>query len=144
MNLLLRRNLLFKIVKSPDAKLDINVALGAPDYPRAEAANPSLLAEKVRSHLTDEKRLLRIYGSEVVVGRLLGNRDAARLLLINYGAARSPVTAVRIRVLSAYPHRHAVQFDAPLDLEDAGVQDGATEFTLPELKTFAVIDLARK
>jgi hypothetical protein len=144
MNLLLRRNLLFKIVKSPDAKLDINVALGAPDYPRAEAANPSLLAEKVRSHLTDEKRLLRIYGSEVVVGRLLGNRDAARLLLINYGAARSPVTAVRIRVLGAYPRQHAVQFDAPLDLEDAGVQDGATEFTLPELKTFAVIDLARK
>jgi len=141
MNLLLRRNLLFKIVKSPDAKLDINVALGTPDYPRAEAANPNLLAEKVRAHLTDEKRLLRIYGSEVVVGRLLGNRDAARLLLINYGAARGAVSGMRIRVLGAYSQQHAVQFDAPLDLRDAGTQDGATEFTVPELKTFAVIDL---
>jgi hypothetical protein len=144
MNLLIRRNLLFKIIKSPDSQLDLTVALGTPDYPRSEAANPSLLAEKVRAHLTDEKRLLRIYGNEVVVGRLLGNGAPARLLLINYGAARGAVSGIRVRVRGIYPHQRAVQFDAPVvTLQDAGVQEGATEFTLPELKTFAVIDLER-
>lgn len=144
MNLLVRRDLLFKVVKSPVPKLDLTVALGTPEYPRSEAANPSLLAEKARAHLTDEKRLLRIYGSEVVIGRLLGNGTAARLLLLNYGAARNAVNGIRVRVLGSYPHQHAVQFGAPaLDLQDVSVQNGATEFTVPELKTFGVIDLTR-
>lgn len=142
MNLLIRRNLLVKVVQKPDSKLDLNVALGQADYPRAEAANPKLLAEKVRSHLTDEKRLLRIYGSEVVIGRLLGNGSEARLLLLNYGAAKSPVHGLRIRVLGSYPKIHAVQYgDAPCRLTDVLTESGATEFTLPELGTFATIDL---
>ncbi|MBV8708200.1 MAG: hypothetical protein JO185_25595 [Acidobacteriaceae bacterium] len=142
MNLLVRRNLLFKVVQGPDPKLDLNVALGQADYPRAEAANPKLLAEKVRAHLTDEKRLLRIYGSEVVIGRLLGNESAARLFLLNYGAAKSPVHGLRIRVLGSYPKIHAVQYgDAPCRLTDILTESGATEFTLPELATFATIDL---
>jgi hypothetical protein len=142
MNLLVRRNLLFKVVQQPDPKLDLNVALGEKDYPRAEAGNPKLLAEKVRAHLTDEKRLLRIYGSEVVIGRLLGNRDAARLSLINYGAAKSPVHGLRIRVLGSYPKLRAVQYgSAPCRLTDLVTGPDATEFTLPELETFATIDL---
>ena len=142
MNLLVRRNLLFKVVQQPDPKLDLNVALGQGDYPRAEAGNPKLLAEKVRAHLTDEKRLLRIYGSEVVIGRLLRDRNAARLLLINYGAAKSPVHGLRIRVLGSYPKLHAVQYgNAPCRLTDVLTGPDATEFTLPELGTFATIDL---
>ncbi len=142
MNLLIRRNLLFKVVKYPDPKLDLTVALGSADYPRAEASNPSLLAEKVRANLTDQKRLLRIYGSEVVVGRLLGNGNAARLFLINYGAARSPVHGVRIRVLGSYRNPRAVQYGgADTRLLDISFDSDAIEFTLPELKTFAIIDL---
>ena len=143
MNLLVRRNLLFKVVQQPDPKLDLNVTLGQGDYPRAEAGNPKLLAEKVRAHLTDEKRKLRIYGSEVVIGRLLGNRSAARLFLINYGAAKSPVHGLRIRVRGSYPKVNAVQYgDAPCRLTDVLTESDATEFTLPELGTFAIIDLA--
>ncbi|MFL6463077.1 MAG: hypothetical protein ACJ73N_01525 [Bryobacteraceae bacterium] len=143
MNLLIRRNLLVKVVQHPDPKLDLNVALGQRDYPRAEAGNPKLLAEKVRAHLTDEKRLLRIYGSEVVIGRLLGDRSTARLFLINYGAAKSPVHGLRIRVRGGYSKVNAVQFgDAQCRLTDVLTESDATEFTLPELGTFAIIDLA--
>jgi hypothetical protein len=143
MNLLVRRNLLLKVVREPDPKMDLTVALGEPDYPRAEAGNPKLLAEKVRAHLTDEKRKLRIYGSEVVIGRLLGDHNAARLFLINYGAAKSPVHGLRIRVLGSYAKLHAVQYgNTNCRLTDVLTDSGATEFTLPELATFATIDLA--
>jgi hypothetical protein len=118
------------------------VALGNPDYPRTEAGNPKLLAEKVRAHLTDEKRLLRIYGSDVVIGRLLGDPHTARLFLINYGAAKSPIHGLRIKVLSSYSKLHAVQYgNSPCYLTDILTGSDATEFTLPELGTFATIDL---
>ena len=144
MNLLVRRNLLFKVVKQPDPKLDLNVVPGSAQYPKSEAANPSLLAEKVRANLTDAKRLLRLYGSEVVVGRLVGHGGDVRLYLINYGVARSPANGVRIRVLGAFHKQEAMQFDAPeTKLIDVAVNSSATEFTLPELKTFAIIDLAK-
>jgi len=142
MNLLIRRNLLFKVVKRPDPKLDLTVALGSHDYPRSEAQNPSLLAEKVRSNLTDQKRLLRIYGSEVVIGRLVSDRRCARLFLINYGVARSPVHGLRVRVLGKYANPTAMQFDsADTSLQDVSNDPSGIEFTLPELKTFAVIHL---
>jgi hypothetical protein len=144
MNLLVRRNLLFRVVKSPDPKLDLTVALGSAQYPRSEAGNPSLLAEKVRSNLTDEKRLLRLYGSEVVVGRLVGNGNRRRLYLLNYGAARSPVEGIRIRLLGVYPHGDVAEYDKPnASLLDFSTASGTTEFTVPELKTFAVITLSR-
>jgi hypothetical protein len=144
MNLLIRRNLLFKVVVHPDPKLDLNVALGSPQYPKSEASNPSLLAETVRSNLTDQKRLLRVYGSEVVVARLLGNDDSARLFLINYSASRSPVHGLRVRILGQYRKPEALQYDsANLPLQDISSDSDAIEFTLPQLDTFAIIDLAR-
>jgi hypothetical protein len=144
MNLLVRRNILFRVVSQPDSNLNLNVALGQPDYPRTEAGNPKLLAEKVRSHLTDEKRLLRIYGSEVVVGRLLGDSKTAQLYLINYGALKSPVEGLRIRVLGEYSKIHAAQYGSTnTQLMDVTTSSGGTEFTLPELKTFAIINLAQ-
>ena len=144
MNLLVRRNLLFRVVKKADPTLDLTVVPGSAEYPKTEAVNPSLLAEKVRGNLTDAKRLLRLYGSDVVVGRLVGHGGDARLYLINYGAARSPAHGVRIRVLGAFSKQEATQFDSPeTKLMDVSTDSGATEFTLPELKTFAIINLAK-
>ena len=37
----------------------INIAMGDPGYPAAEAADPSAFALKIRRQLTDEKRTLR-------------------------------------------------------------------------------------
>ena len=68
MNLLVRNNLLFRVVAAPDKRLKLNVKLGDKEYPLADAKNPGTVAHSVRSNLTDEKRSLRIYGSQVVVG----------------------------------------------------------------------------
>jgi hypothetical protein len=143
MNLLVRRNLLFRLVSKPDPSLDLTVKLGTPEYPKSEAANPSLLAEKVRSNLGDEKRYLRLYGSEVVVARLVTAPQADTLFLLNYGATRVPVNGLRVRVLGKYSGAKISDFataaEAPLDL----IHDSqAIEFTLKELGTFAVVSLA--
>ena len=41
MNLLARRNLLFDVVQAPSPRYRINIRIGAPEYPREEAADPS-------------------------------------------------------------------------------------------------------
>ena len=144
MNLLVRRNLLFRVVKDADAKLDLNVKPGSPEYPQSEAGNPPLLAEKVRANLTDEKRLLRIYGSEVVVGRLEGDRSRTDLFLLNYGASRVPVDGMRVRVLGDFKHEAVHDVGLPDEkLLDVSQNQQATEFTLKALSILAVVDLTK-
>jgi hypothetical protein len=144
MNLLVRRNLLFRLVAKPDPSLDLTVKLGTPEYPKAEAANPSMMAEKVRSNLGDDKRLLRLYGSEVVVGRLVSAPAGDTLFLINYGATRVPVHGIRVRVLGKYSGVKVSGFGAPAESPLDVVRDAKSiEFTLQELGTFAVVSLAR-
>lgn len=145
MGLLVRDNLMFKLVPKPDSSLKLNVQIGTKDYPREEAKNPGLVAKNIRFKLTDEKRSLRIYGSQVVLGRLTGTRDHVRLELLNYAAGERGVDGLRIRVLGKYTHHTAVAAGAASGVKvvDYTVEDGATELTLAELKTFAVIDLSR-
>ena len=139
MNLFTRRNLLFRIVKAPDAHLDLNVRLGAPEYPRAAAANPSEFASMVRRKLTDEKRLLRVYGSDVVIGRLTGDQSKARLHLLNYGART--VEGLRVRLLGEYKSARLSMPGGDANVSDLVAADGSTEFTIPTLDTYAIIDL---
>ncbi len=73
LNLLARRNLLFQIVPAPDPKYDLNIQIGSSEYPKSATADPSGFAAAVRQKLTDNKRLLRIFGTDVVLGRLEGN-----------------------------------------------------------------------
>jgi len=143
-NLLVRSNLLFRIVSAPDPKLKLNVKLGTKDYSMEEAKNPTVLSHLVRSNLTDEKRTVRIYGSQVVVARLTGTNGHLRLQLLNYGAPSRKVDGVRIRVLGRYQnHKLAVEGSPDEKLLDYTVEPNATEFTLRELNTYAVIDLSR-
>jgi hypothetical protein len=140
MNLLARRNLLFDIVKSPAARFRINIAIGSAAYPREEAADPSAFALKVRRDLTDEQRSLRLFGSEVVIGRLTGDGKAARLHLINYGGRE--IEGLRVRVRGSYRTGEAhVAGAGKLPLEDHVVADGITEFSVPRIASYAVIDL---
>jgi len=140
LNLMARHNLLFHVIPAADPKYDLNVRLGEADYSKEEAANPYEFAMKVRRRLTDEKRLLRIYGSNVVLGRLSGEGSKARLHLLNYG--RNTVHGLRVRVLGAYEEGKVSVFDHPdARLEDFSVQEGATEFTIAEMATYAVVDL---
>jgi hypothetical protein len=140
MNLLARRNLLFQIVKAPASSLPLTIAIGSPEYPASEAADPSGFAQKVRRQLTDERRSLRVFGSEVVICRLTGTAAQVRLHLLNYGGRE--IEGLRIRVRGAYAAGEAhVAGAGRLPLADHLVADGATEFSLPRLATYAVVDL---
>ena len=64
MNLLARRNLLYQIVPAPSSRFPINIAVGSPQYPREDAADPSAFALKIRRQLTDDRRTLRVFGAK--------------------------------------------------------------------------------
>jgi hypothetical protein len=134
LNLLARHNLLFRVTPAVDPKYDLNIS----NVP--EAANPYEFAMQVRRHLTDEKRLVRIYGSNVVLVRMTGDGSVARLHLLNYGKAT--VKGLRVRVLGSYKQGKLAAFAHDgAALGDYNMVDGATEFTIPELGAYAVVDL---
>jgi len=141
MNLLARRNLLFDVVQAPSPRYRINIRIGAPEYPREEAADPSAFALRIRRQLTDDQRALRVYGSEVVICRLTADAGRARVHVINYGGRE--IEGLRIRLRGAYGNgeAHVAGGVGHLALQDQVVADGATEFSLPRLTTYAVIDL---
>jgi hypothetical protein len=140
MNLLARRNLLFEIEKAPSPRFPINVVIGTAGYSREDAADPSGFAQKVRTQLTDERRSLRIYGSEVVIARLTSDGMRARLHLINYGGR--DIEGLRVRVRGPYRGGDAyIAGTGKAALQDQVVADGAIEFSLPKMGTYAVVDL---
>jgi len=140
MNLLVRRNLLFSILDAPQARFRINLQLGSPDYPRAEAADPSALALKVRRQLSDGERALRLYGTEGVIARLTADAGRARLFLLNYGGGR--IDDLRVRVRGPYTEGTAlVTGSGQVPLEEVASGDGSMEFSLSQLGRYAVIDL---
>jgi len=139
MNLLARRNLLFEVLKTPSPRFRVNIVIGSREYPAADAADPSAFALKIRRLLTDEQRSLRFYGSEVVIGRLTGDGQRIRLHVINYGGRE--IEGLRVRVRGAYATGDAyVAGSGRVPLADHVVTDGATEFSLPRIGPYAVID----
>lgn len=140
MNLLARRNLLFHVEKGPSAQFRINVVVGSAAYPQAEAADPSTFAQKIRAQLTDAQRSLRLYGSEVVIARLTSDGKRARVHLINYGGR--DIEGLRVRVRGGYSRGDAyVAGTGKVAVNDQVVADGAIEFSLPRIGTYAVVDL---
>lgn len=142
MNLMARHNLLYKIVPSVDPHLEINIKLGTKEFPLEQAEDPGFLSHKLRAQLGDEKRLLRVYGSEVVIARLLGDGQHARVHILNYSTR--PVPGLRVRVMGEYAHQAVKAFSKPdMKLQDVSVADGATEFTVPQMSTYVVVDLTK-
>lgn len=140
MNLLARRNLLFQVVQAPSPRFPINIAIGSREYPAQEAADPSAFALKIRRQLTDDARSLRVYGSEVVICRLTGDAARVRLHLINYGGRE--IQGVRIRLRGTYVNGEVhVSGVGSTALQDFVSADGATEFSIPRLTTYAIVDL---
>jgi hypothetical protein len=137
MNLMVKGNLLFRTVRAPDRSAKLNVKLGTKEFPLEDAKNPGKMAQLIRSTLTDDKRSVRVYGSVTVIARVTGNAERVRIQLLNYAGAERQVNGLRVRVLGKYSrHNHPA-------LLDFTVEPDATEFTLPEMKTYAVIDLSR-
>jgi hypothetical protein len=133
LNLLSRRNLLYKIVSSPDLHLRLNVAANSDD--------PHLFAAKVREHLTDDQRSLRIYGSEVVLCRLVGDAGQVRIHLLNYGGR--PMEGIRVRVRGKFSSAKLYGVASSKPVADYTTTDGFTEFSIPVLGVYGVVDLAR-
>jgi hypothetical protein len=140
LNLMARGNLLFKVVREPAPDVALNVRIGSKEFPRKDARDPGAFALSVRRRLTDEKRSLRLYGSEAVLGRLLREGSRARLHLLNYGGR--PIGGLRVRLLGSWAPPEALVFgEGRAPVEDYAAGDGATEFSLPTLGPYAVIDL---
>ena len=145
LNLFTRRNLLYRVVTAPEQQLNLNVRIGSAEFPRASVANPYEFAARVRSMLGDDKRLVRIYGSNTVLVHLTGDGRRARLFLLNYSRRAVPQT-VRVRLAGAY---RPVKFTAPGSPPDSKLLDvaqvrGAIEFSVPPFTTLGLIDLAAK
>jgi len=147
LNLLTRRNLLYRVVTEPDPALDVTVRLGSEEFPLAAAADPSQFAARVRAKLGDDKRLVRLYGTSTIIARLAGDGNKARLYLLNYRQGRESrggwnLPSVRVRVLGRYQPRFAGYGAAPsAALTDIEHVDGATEFWVPNFMILAIIDL---
>jgi hypothetical protein len=140
LNLLTRRNLLYRAVPAPSPLFPLTIRIGPDGYSPEEAADPSALALKVRRKLTDAKRSLRLFGSEAVIARLTADATRARLHLLNYGGRE--IEGLRVRLRGAYPTAEAhVAGHGRLALTDHVVADGATEFSLPRLPVYGVVDL---
>jgi hypothetical protein len=154
LKMLSRRNLLYRVVSTPDPALDLNVQLGTSDFPTKAAGNPYEFAVLVREKLGDEKRLVRLYGTSTVLAHLTGDGNRARLFLLQYGRGRGRRSttsanpqAMQVRVLGAYqPTGLAAYGSQPgASLSDIQHPDGATEFWVPDFSVCAIVDLeARK
>jgi hypothetical protein len=141
LKLLSRRNLLYRPVTSPSPQFKVNVKVGTPEFPAAEAADdPSEFALKIRRQVGDANRSLRLFGSEAVIARLTGDGRRARLHLLNYGGR--DLEGLRVRVRGRYANVEAQVAGAGrvavVDQADTG---DATEFTLPRLPVYGVLDL---
>jgi len=140
MNLLVRRNLLFKILPAPAPQYRVNITLGSKEYPLAEASDPNAFALKIRHQLGDENRSLRIYGTEVAISRFASDGARARLDLLNYSGRN--VDSLRVRLRGKYGKGELKLFGIEqARFEDYVVADGATEFTIPKLGVYAWVEL---
>ena len=146
LNLLTRRNLLYKVVPAPDRTLDLNVQLGTPDFPAEAAANPYEFAARVRAKLGDDKRLVRLYGTSTVIARLTGDKAARGSICSRSvaGASKTPARkAIRVRVQGRYqPAKFAAYGGNPeAKVSDVRHPGTTTEFWVPDFNTCAIIDL---
>jgi Carbohydrate family 9 binding domain-like len=142
LNMLTRRNLLYRVVAKPDPKLDVTVRLGDADFPKESANNPSDFAARVRGKLGDDRRLVRLYGSSTAIAYLTGDGKRERLYLLSYSRNRVQ-PGLRVRVLGRYaPVKFAAHGTSPdVRLTDIENPENATEFSVPTFSTIAMIDL---
>lgn len=148
LNMLTRRNLLYRVVSAPERALGLTVQLGTPDFPREAAKNPVEFAARVRAKLGDDNRLLRLYGTSTVIARLTGDGRRARLYLLAFERNRRQPQgpnpqAIRARLRGRYQPAKFAAYGAPPDaaLTDLRHVGNTTEFWVPGFTTAAIIDL---
>lgn len=143
MNMLTRRNLLYRVVPGRERGLDVTVRLGTRDFPADAVTNPSEFAARVRAALGDDRRLVRVYGSTTAIAHFTGAGGRARLYLLSYSRDRTQ-PSLRIRLAGRYQPVAVAAFGAAAGaaLADLRHPGRTTEFSLPTFSTIAIVDLA--
>lgn len=143
MNLLARRNLLFETVRGSPKRDGMQVRIGSREYPRKTAEDPYLFAAMVRSRVGDDNRLVRVYGTETVLVRVYGEDRHLRVHLLQYGSTAPQ--SIRVRVLGHYPRVSVSKFGASCSrVSEMVLDNSATEFTVPDIGPFAIVDLEKQ
>ncbi|MCZ2149832.1 MAG: hypothetical protein LC126_18885 [Bryobacterales bacterium] len=132
LNLLARRNIFY--TTQPGAR-------GSALRLDSKITNAYEYMQDVREKIGDDKRVLRIFGSELTIATLTRAGKRVRLQLVNYG--NRPVETLRIRIQGHYTEKniHARVFKvAEPHLAEFAHEGNYTEFTLEELPLYAVLD----
>jgi hypothetical protein len=142
LNMLTRRNLLYRVVSAPDPKLGVTVQIGSPDFPKESATNPSDFAARVRAKVGDDRRLVRLYGTSTAIAHLTGDEKRVRLVLLSYSRNRAQ-PGVRVRLLGRYRPAKFTAYGAVPDAKLADIEhpENTTEFSIPDFNTIAIVDL---
>jgi hypothetical protein len=78
----------------------------------------------------------------VVICRLTGDANKLRLQLLNYGGR--DIEGLRVRLRGTWRENGAyVSGAGRVAVTDLSAADGGTEFSIPKLTVYAVLDLAR-
>jgi hypothetical protein len=137
LSLLTRRNLLYRILKSNDTvKADFRLT--------SAITNPYEFMLQIREKVGDERRLLRLFGSELTLARLTRDGNRVRLRLVNYGSR--PVESLRVRLHGRYRPENirAYVYENPAAKIFDQIEDGGyTEFSLDRLPVYGVVDLVQ-
>src|SRR4029450_4160039 len=108
------------------------------------AANPYEFAARVRAQPGDDKRLVRLYGTNTVISRLTGDKSRARLYLLSFGSRsqqNAGAQAIRVRVQGRYqPAKFAAYGGNPeAKVSDVRHPGTTTEFWIPDFNTCAIV-----
>ena len=147
LNMLTRRNLLYRVVSAADPALSVTVQLGTPDFPSDAAKNPVEFAARVRAKLGDDNRLVRLYGTSTVIARLTGDGKRARLYLLAFDRSRrrqaDDTQAIRVRLLGRYQPAKLAAYGtgSNASLTDLRHIGNSTEFWVPSFNAIALVDL---
>lgn len=132
MNLLSRRSIGYALAPKGDYALT------------AKMTNPYEAMQDIREKLGDNRRVIRLFGSELTLAEAAREGNRVRLHLINYGSR--PVDHLRIRIQGVYREPdikvHLLGPAIP-KLKDFESGKDYTEFTLETLGAYGVLDFSR-
>ncbi|MBS1830572.1 MAG: hypothetical protein JST93_35050 [Acidobacteria bacterium] len=132
MNLLSRRSIPYSVATKGDYALT------------AKMTNAYEAMQDIREKLGDDKRVLRLFGSELTLAVAAREGNRVRLHLINYG--QRPVEYLRLRVHGVFREANIKAYlyggIAP-KFKDLETGKDYTEFTLESLGPYGVLDLTQ-
>ncbi|MBL8178453.1 MAG: hypothetical protein JNK48_27510 [Bryobacterales bacterium] len=132
MNMLSRRSIGYGIGAKGDYALS------------AKMTNAYEAMQEMREKLGDERRVLRLFGSELTLAVAAREGARVRIHLVNYG--QRPVEHLRLRVQGAFREANMKAYlygGLATKLRDFESGKDYTEFTLESLGAYGVLDLAQ-